>query len=227
MIMDILRIALTALLSCAALFVITKAVGHKQISELDFFDYLSGITVGSVAAELATELEEPLRPLTALAVYGAVSVFLSFLTHKLPKTRKFINGAPSILMDGGKLFRKNMKKANIDLSEFMVMCREAGYFNLGDIETAVFEQNGRLSILPKSEKQPLSPSLVGITPRKSEIFTEVIMDGRILGENLSRAGLTPEWLENKLKAFGYGSAKEVFLALLDKEGEITVYGVGD
>ena len=139
--MEVLKVVLTSLLSAAALFIIAKIMGHKQMSQLDFFDYITGITIGSIAAELATELEEPLKPLIAMIVYGIIAVSLSVLTRKLPKTRKFINGTPTIIMNNGKLYRKNMKKAKLDLSEFMVLCRQEGYFDLSEIQTAIFEYN--------------------------------------------------------------------------------------
>ena len=131
--MEIIRVILTALLSVAALFIITKIMGHKQVAQLDFFDYVCGITIGSIGAELATELEEPYKPLVALGVYGLVSLTLNLLAHKIPRTRKYINGTPSILMNEGKIYRKNLKKAKIDLSEFMLLCREQGYFDLEEI----------------------------------------------------------------------------------------------
>ena len=109
--MDIIKVLLTSLLSIVALFIITKIMGHKQIAQLDFFDYINGITIGSVAAELATELEEPWKPLISLIIYGGVSVALSLITNKFPKSRKYINGSPTILMNEGKLYRKNMKKS--------------------------------------------------------------------------------------------------------------------
>ena len=143
---------LTSLLSAVSLFIIGKILGHKQVAQLDFFDYITGITIGSIAAELATELEEPEKPLIAMIVYGFVAAGLTIVAHKFPKTRKFVNGTPTIIMDNGKLYRENMKKAKIELSEFMVLCRQEGYFNINDIQTAIFEYNGRLTILPKSEK---------------------------------------------------------------------------
>ena len=127
--MDIVKVVLTSLLSAVALFVIAKIMGHKQMSQLDLFDYVTGITIGSIAAELATELEEPLKPLIAMVVYGVITVILTLLTSKLPRIRKFINGTPTIILNNGKLYRKNMKKAKMDLSEFMVLCRQEGYFN--------------------------------------------------------------------------------------------------
>lgn len=223
--MDFLNLILTSLLSICAIFIITKLMGHKQIAQLDFFDYISGITIGSIAAELATELESPWKPLVAILIYGIVSVLLSQITNLFPKTRKFINGTPTILMDGGKLYRKNFKKARLDLSEFMVMCREQGYFDLSQIQTAVFEYNGHMSILPVSTERPMTPADMNLSPKEDHIFTEVIMDGHVLDENLKRMGLNATWLEKQLKAKGYKRPAEIYLGVCDHEHTLTVYPV--
>ena len=223
--MEILNVLLTSLLSVGALFAIAKIMGHKQMSQLDFFDYISGITIGSIAAELATELEEPLQPLIAIAVYGVVAVLLSKITSLFPKTRKFVNGTPTILLNNGKLYRENMKKAKLDLSEFMVMCRQQGYFNLNDIQTAVFEFNGKLSILPISKKRPANPEDLNLSPAPEYIQTEVVMDGRILDENLKRMGLDDKWLQKQLTVQGYKKPQEVFLALCDENKQLTVFAM--
>ena len=223
--MEIIKVLLTSLLSVGALFAVAKIMGHKQMSQLDFFDYISGITIGSIAAELATELEEPLKPLIAIAVYGAAAVLLSKITSLFPKTRKYINGTPTILMNNGKLYRENLKKAKLDLSEFMVMCRQQGYFNLSDIQTAVFEFNGKLSILPVSKKRPANPEDLNLSPAPEFIHTEVIMDGRILDENLKRMGLDDKWLQKQLNAQGYKKSEEVFLALCDENNQLTVFAM--
>lgn len=215
--MDVIRVILSALLSVASLFFIAKLMGHKQVAQLDFFDYISGITIGSVAAELATELETPWKPLIALAVYGLASVLLRVLTTKLPKTRKFINGTPTILMDSGKLYRKNLKKAKLELSEFLLLCREMGYFDLGEIQTAVFESNGKLSVLPKAANRPATPQDLKITVKEAHIGTEVILDGRVMSDNLSRMGKNEAWLEKQLKSQGYKDAKEIFLGIYRTE----------
>ena len=223
--MDILNVILTSVLSAIALFIIAKILGHKQMSQLDFFDYITGITIGSIAAEMATELEKPWKPLLAMVVYGIVACGLTFLTTRFPKTRKYINGAPTIIMNNGKLYRSNMKKAKLDLSEFMVMCRQEGYFNLNDIHTAIFEYNGRLTILPLSDKRPVNPYDLGLSPEKEHIHTEIIMDGRILNENLKRRGLDMKWLEKELAKKGYKHASDIFLATCDDKNELTIYGI--
>ena len=222
--MDIIKVILTSLLSVAALFIITKIMGHKQVAQLDFFDYVSGITIGSIGAELATELEEPYKPLTALAIYGLTSLVLNLIAHKLPKTRKYINGTPTILMNDGKLYRKNLKQAKLDLSELMLLCREQGYFDIDEIQTAIFEHNGKLSILPKAANRPATPEDLKITAKATHIGVEVIMDGRVMGENLSRIGRDGNWLTKQLKTQGHKDAKEVFLGVYHpEEDKLTLY----
>ena len=221
--MEPLKIILTSLSSAAVLFILAKLMGHKQIVQLDLFDYITGITIGSIAAEFATELENPIQPLIAMIVYGLIAVCLSILTSKFPRIRKYINGTPTILMNDGKLYRKNMKKARLDLSEFLVLCRQSGYFDLSAIQTAIFEYNGQLTILPTSGQRPATPDDLSLTPPPACVFTEVIMDGRIMGENLHRKGLNEQWLQKQLELQGYRSAKVVYLGLCDQNNQLSLY----
>ena len=223
--MELIKVILTALLSAVALFIIAKIMGHKQMAQLDFFDYITGITIGSMAAELATELETPWKPLIAMMIYGGISVSLSIIANKSLKTRKFINGTPTIIINNGKLYRENMKKAKLDLSEFMVMCRQAGYFNINDIQTAIFEYNGNLTILPVSNKRPLTPEDMQLAPPTEEICTELIMDGRVLGENLKRMGLDENWLNKQLKSQGYHNAKEIYFGVCDQNNQLSLFAM--
>ena len=221
--MAFLKICLAALVSYLALFVSAKLVGRKQISQLDFMDYITGITIGSIAAELATDLENMWKPLLALILYALLTWLMSQINLRVGRSRKFLNGSPTIVMDGGRLFRENMKKAKLDLSEFMVMCRQQGYFDLSAIQTAVFEYNGRLTILPVSTRRPLTPEDMKLQPQQEHIFVEIIMDGRVLDENLRRMGLTPAWLEKQLRDQCIHGPEEVFLALCDDKRRLTCY----
>ena len=221
--MELAKILLSALLSYAALFLCAKLIGRKQISQLDFMDYITGITIGSIAAELATDLENMWKPLAAMAVYGLITWGMSAVGMRWPRSRKFLNGTPAIVMENGRLCRDVMKKAKLDLSEFMVMCRQQGYFSLKDIHTAVFEYNGKLTILPVSARRPATPEDMKLHPPQEMIPVEVIMDGRILGENLHRMGADEKWLTDQLHLMGVRSAKEVFLGLCDTNRQLTLY----
>ena len=100
---------LTALLSIVVLFLLAKLMGTKQVSQMTMFDYVVGITIGSVAAELATELEEPAKPLTALIIYGVVAVLISILTNKSVKARAVVTGKPLVLLENGVIYREYLK----------------------------------------------------------------------------------------------------------------------
>ena len=224
--MEALQVVLASLFSAAILFLIAKVIGHKQVAQLEFFDYITGITIGSIAAELATTLDKPWwKPTISMLVFGTITVALSIITRKIARSRKFINGTPTIILNDGKLYRDNMKKAKLELSEFLLLCRQEGYFNLNDIGIAVFEYNGKLSILPVSAKRPLNPEDVALSPKPEHIGTEIIMDGRIIGDNLKRKGLSAEWLTKELKKQGYKSAKEIFLGVCYDDNQLTLFPI--
>lgn len=221
--MNFLILCLTTLASFGVLFIVAKLVGHKQIAQFDFFDYITGITIGSIAAEMATELEEPWKPFVAMVIYGGITLLLSIISNKFPRSRKYLNGTPTILMDDGKLYRENLKKAKLDLSEFLIMCRQQGYFDLTSIKTAVFEYNGKLTILPMSSNRPATPNDLNLAPEQELMFTELIMDGRILVDNLKRMGLDLNWLDKQLKQRKIRSAEDVFLAVCDRNLKFVIY----
>lgn len=221
--MPVLTLCLTTVGSFAILFLVAKFIGHKQIAQLDFFDYITGITIGSIAAEMATELEEPWKPLLAMVIYGGITLSLTLISSRFPRSRKYLNGTPTILLDHGKLYYENMKKARLDLSEFLVLCRQQGYFDLTTIQTAIFEYNGKLTILPVTAQRPVTPQDLDLNPDQELTFTELIMDGRILEDNLKRMGLDRTWLEKQLKQRHISTAKEVFLAVCDRNLKFVLF----
>ena len=188
-------------------------MGHKQVAQLDFFDYVSGITIGSIAAELATNLRAPWEELTALVLYGGVSMLLSLLTRKLPRSRKIINGTPTLLISGGKIYRDNLRRAKLDLDELLLLCRERGFFDLSEIETAVFEHNGRLSVLPKSSSLPPKAEVLGVCVPRASLGREIIMDGRLVDGALRSVGRDERWLSARLAERGCTSHEDILLAI--------------
>ncbi len=221
--MDYLQVFLTALFSAVLLFILTKIMGHKQVSQLDVFDYVNGITIGSIVAELATELETPIRPLIALLVYAVVAFSLSVISNKFPSSRKIILGHPVLLIDNDKMYRSNFKKAKLDLNEFLYLCRNQGYFDISQIQTAVFEANGSLSILPKSANRPLTPDDMKIYPTQEKAVTELVMDGKIVTGSLEKLMKDESWLTAELKKQGIPSIKQTFFAFADDKKNVTAY----
>lgn len=149
--MILIKIVFLSLGSIIILFILTKIMGNREMSQLSMFDYIVSITIGSIAAEMSTSLENNfLEPVIAMAVYGIVATVISYFTCKSIKIRRIVSGRGKILYDNGKLYRKNLIKSKLDLNEFLMQCRINGYFNLADIQTAILEPNGRISFLPVS-----------------------------------------------------------------------------
>ena len=133
--MAILNVILLSLGSLIALFILTKLMGYRQMSEMSMFDYINGITIGSIAAEMATSLEKNWwLPLTAMIVYALAAIVLSYISVKSMAARRVISGKPLILMDHDTIYEKNLLKGKIDLSEMLLQCRVNGYFNLSDLQ---------------------------------------------------------------------------------------------
>jgi uncharacterized membrane protein YcaP (DUF421 family) len=222
--MELLHIFLTSLGSVAALFLLTKIIGNRQMSQLSMFDYINGITIGSIAAEMATALEDDfLKPLTAMVVYALLSLLFSFVTGKSVKMRRFLTGETLILLDNGKIFKKNLKRAKLDLSEFLTQCRTSGYFNIANIQTALLEPNGKISFLPVSSKRPVIPCDLDLTPTQEKIVVNVIIDGEILYDNLKYTGNDEQWLKKQLHAQGISKPSDIFLATCDNENHLSIY----
>ena len=221
--MDYIKVVLVSLFSLLVLFVLAKIMGNKQVSQLTMFDYVIGISIGSIAAEMATELENPLKPLLAMVVYALSAYLISVITMKSMKLRRLIFGRSVVLMKNGKIYRNNLKKSHIDLNEFLVQCRSDGYFDISAINTAILEPNGKISILPFPDKRPVTAEDLKTVPTQDNVFYNVIMDGEILKENLKSSSYDINWLKNELKTQGYKNEKDIFLAILDESGTLNVF----
>ena len=222
--MELLKIVYLSLGSLVVLFILAKLMGNREISQLSIFDYITSITIGSIAAEMATSLENNfMEPLIAMIVYAVVSIIIAVLTSHSIKFRRFIMGNTLILFRNGNLNRKNFKKSKLDINEFLMQCRTNGFFNLDDIHTAILETNGKISFLPKSLKRPATPEDLNLNPKQEDMATNIISDGIILYENLKSTGNNETWLKNNLKSYGISNPKDVFLATCDNENTLNVY----
>lgn len=222
--MELLHVFLTSVGSVAYLFILTKLLGNKQMSQLSMFDYINGITIGSIAAEMATALEDDfLLPMIGMAVYTAAALLISLVASHSIKLRKFLIGRPLILYDNGKLYRECMKKAKLDLNEFLTECRNNGYFNLSEIQTAILETNGKISILPAASSRPVTPADMNLSPAQEKLPVNLIIDGSVLADNLKAIGKNEKWLENQLHAQGYHDFREIFLATCDDQDNVSLY----
>ncbi len=213
-----------SLFSLLILFIVTKWIGKKQVSQLSLFDYVVGISIGNFAAEMTINMDAPyVHGIIAVAVFGLVAYFVSFITMKSIKLRRFFIGVPTILVQNGKLLEKNFQKTKYDINDFLEECRSNGYFDLSEIEYAIVEANGTLSVLPKAEYKPLTPKDMQLKVSKSSLCANVIIDGRIMEQNLTNMHKEISWLEKELKVRGYREPGPILLATLDESEKLVIY----
>ena len=222
--MELLKICLSSFISLISLFIFMKILGNRQMSQLSMFDYVNGITIGSIAAEMATSLEDDfIKPLVAMLVYTILMYLMSLVCSKSIKARKIINGESYLLYQNGRLIEKNFKKSKLDINEFLTQCRINGYFNLADLDTAILETNGNVSFIPASTKRPVVPEDLELSPVQKKPVFNVIIDGQIVYDNLKATGNDINWLHQNLKSQKENDISKIFLATCDKNNNLSVY----
>lgn len=220
---EILDVIIRALLSMVTLFLVTKMLGKKQVSQLSLFDYVVGISIGNFAAEMTINLDSHyLHGTVAVIIFGLVAYAISILTMKSITLRRYFMGTPTILIDNGEILIKGLKKVHYDINDLLQQCRSAGYFDLEEIGYAIMEANGELSILPKSEYKNVTTKDMKIKADKETIRANVIIDGKIMKKVLQNKNKTESWLENELKKKKV-QVHDVLLATLDDNNKLNIY----
>ncbi|MCM1104420.1 MAG: DUF421 domain-containing protein [Clostridium sp.] len=221
---DLLQVIILSVASLITLFILAKLMGYRQMSQMSMFDYINGITIGSIAAEMATALDKnPLHCVAAMVAYALFAVLLSFLSMKSIRLRRFIVGRPIILLNNGSIYEKNLRKAKIDINEFLTQCRVAGYFDVSKLQSAVLEADGRVSFLPLSTERPLTAADVKLSPEQETMTANVVIDGHIMQKNLLHTGKDETWLRRQLKAQGADNISDVLLASVDMQNKLAVF----
>ncbi len=222
--MELFDVTLRAILSLITLFLITKMLGKKQVSQLSLFDYVIGISIGNFAAEMTINLESDyLHGILAVVIFGIVAYLVSILTMKSIHLRRYFMGTPTLLIQDGKLLEQNMKKVKYDVNDLLEQCRTNGYFDLSEIKYALMEANGTLSILPFETERPLKVKDMKIKPKKEGLCANVIIDGKVMPNNLKNCNKDETWLKKELKIKGYTDLQQILLATVDVNEKLQVY----
>lgn len=225
--MQILEFIIIPIISLIILFVITKMMGYRQVSQLNMYDYINGITIGSIASELVMGgFDNILQPLIAMIVYAIVIIALSKLAASSIKIRKVIDGQAVILYENNQIYNEELEKAKLDLDEFLMQCRIAGYFNLNELQTVVLETNGSFSFFPKEKYRPTVVNDLNITINKVKLPTVLVKEGNIFYDNLKFIGRDEKWLESELNMRGLPLA-DVILMFQEDNSNIVLYSIND
>jgi len=220
----ILDILLTSSVGFIVLFIISKLLGKKQMGELDFIDYVVGISIGSIAAEMAVNAESiPFyHYIIAMGVFFLLTFIIDIVSLKTNFFKRLFIGSPLVIIKDGKIDYRALKKSKLSINDVVSLARVKNYFNLDDIAYAVFETNGTLSILPKSNQKPLVSEDLKIEHSKTTLPHNIIVDGEVSKVSLEFLNKDVDWLYNKLKIQSKADLKNILLAIYNEDDDTFV-----
>lgn len=209
------------------IFFLTKLLGKKQISQLSFFDYIVGITIGSTVADISLDIQKNfMGGIISLVIFVMIAYFISMITMKSITARRFLTGVPTVLVEKGKIIESGLKKSKLDVNELLAEARIEGYFDLDEIDYALMEINGAISFLPKEKEKPITKKDMKIKLDKSGLTVNAIIDGEYMPNNMKAVGKDKEWLDHELKILGYNDYDNILLATIDTNYKVNIYRKG-
>jgi len=221
---EIVKLLIFSSVAVIFLFVISKFMGKKQIAQLEFIDYVMGISIGSIASEMATDVGETpfYYYLIGMTVFFLFDLMVSFLGRKGPAMKHFFKGRPEVIIYNGLIQYKALKKSKLDVNDVLSMCREQGYFDINDVAFAVFETSGKLSVMPKGDQRPVVINDLTKKYNKSQLPYYLIVDGHISYSTLNELKKDIKWLYGKAKLNKKSVKQVIFASYDDKKDKINV-----
>lgn len=220
---EALSIVIKTIVAFFVLFFLARLMGKKQISQLTFFDYVVGISIGSVAAAVSVDRRISIPDgIVSMALWALFPIlFYSISLHSIP-VRRLLDGTPTILMQDGKIMEKNLLKSRMTVNDLLEELRLKDVFNIAEVEYAILETNGKLSVLKKAPKQPAASAGQTAGEEESGLFANIIIDGKILKKSVERLGIEEPWILEKLKNDGVPSVDNVLLACCNRNGKLHI-----
>jgi len=224
---ECINIAGRTIIIAIIIFFLTKLLGKKQISQLNFFDYIVGITIGSTIADISLDIEKNfIGGIVSLVIFVMIAYSISIITMKSIKARRFLTGVPTVLVEKGKIIESGLKKAKLDVNELLAEARIEGYFDIAEIDYALMEINGAISFLPKEKNKPVTRKDMKIKFGSSGLTVNAIIDSNYMQNNMKAIGKDKEWLDHELKLQGYDSYDDILLATIDINEKVNIYRKG-
>jgi len=221
---DLFDVVMRCLVSLVVLFLVTKMIGKKQVSQFSVFDYVIGISIGNFAAEMALNLDSKyMHGIISVVIFGLVAYLVSVLSMKSLKLRKFFIGDPTMLIQDGRILYENLRKTKFDINDLLEECRINGYFDISEVDYALMEANGEISFLAKPDYQQPTNKDLKVKKKKTGLCANLIVDGQIIDNSLKIMHKDIDWLMHELKVKGF-KLDDVLLATLDLDENFLVYG---
>lgn len=210
---EALSIIPRSIFSLVVLFIATRMLGKKQVSQLSLFDYVVGISIGNFTAEMVLVLENQIiNGAIAILTFGIIGYLISYATMKNITLRRFLIGVPTILIQDGKILCESLRKMNIDINDLLEQARNEGYFDIGDISYAIMEVNGKISFLPQDKAKVPTKKDLALKQEKTTLTANIIIDSKLMKNNIKNTDRSYEWFVKELKHKGYTTYEDILLA---------------
>ncbi|MGM8364328.1 YetF domain-containing protein [Virgibacillus sp. W0181] len=213
-------------LSFITLFIMTRIMGRKEISQMTFFNFVSAIAIGSIAANIILSPNVPfVYGAIALVAWAMFTLAMGFIDIKSKTVRKLTTGEPVIVIKDGQLLKKALRNVRLNINSLNAMLRDKNIYKIADVDYAILETNGKLSVLKKETKQPLVKEDLKTFKRSfnmHSLSTEVISDGQIIYNNLKKLHLDTDWLNERLNELGIDDPAHVFYAEVQPDGSLHI-----
>lgn len=221
--MEFVAIATELVFGFFALFLLTKILGKTQITQITTFDFISALVLGELVGNAVYDVKMGVEKiLFTVVIWGMLIYLLEFITQKWRRTRGILEGAPSMVIHKGKIIRDQLKKNKLDMNQLQLLLRAKGAFSIREVEYAVLETDGTISVLKKSEFDKPTRNDLNILSSPATIPYTIIVDGEVVSENLKEAGFDEKWLQQQLLAYSVEDAKDVFYAEWDQNNGLFV-----
>lgn len=220
---EIIDIVLQTLIAFFSILLITRILGRQQVAQLTVYEYINGITFGSIAATVATDLENPsMQHIVGLFLFGTLTFAMSYACKKNRSLSKIIDGEPVLVVQDGHILEKNLSKYQYTVDDLNHLLRKKDIFNIQDVKYAILETTGEINIVKVANKENVKVEDMSLQVAQEDLITDIVVSGKIIYENLKKKSVSVKWLTSQLKMMGVKNIEDVYYATLDKDKKIYI-----
>ncbi|MEW5921260.1 MAG: DUF421 domain-containing protein [Bacillota bacterium] len=217
-----LNVIIRTIVIYITVLVVMRLMGKREVGQLSTFDLVVAIMIAEIAVFPMEDLSIPLyMGLIPMFILAGMEILIAYIVLRSRFLRGIIEGSPSVLISGGKIIEREMRKQRYNINDLLGQLREHKIFNVADVEYAILETSGKLSVITKPSKRPVIPADMGLSPPVETIPAPIILDGEVIEKNLYSQGLSPEWLKDKLQQHNL-QPQDILFASLDSEGKLYI-----
>jgi uncharacterized membrane protein YcaP (DUF421 family) len=220
---NVIDVFLQTLIAFFSILFITRILGRQQVAQLTVYEYITGITFGSIAATVATDLgQSTWGHIIGLFLFGALTLLIGYISRKNRGFSKVVQGEAVLVIQDGHILEKTLSRFHYTVDDLTHLLRKKEVFNITDVKYGILETTGELSVLKIAEKENIKVEDMNLKTTQEELVTDIIVTGIIIYDNLKKRGISMKWLTSQLKMMGVRDVKDIYYATLDKDKKIYI-----